>query len=355
MIKSWVFEFFFSLREGGEAKTEAVKQRFDQYLGLWTHDEALGFDGIIFSEHHFGPGYSPSPNLLVAAMASRTKTLRLGTLGVSTAYATPLRIVEEAAMLDNLTDGRLEIGIVRGIPQELELLGMSLPEGDARFDASLRVVDEAFRSASGEFQCDGLIVVPPMRQANPPKWLAITSERSARRAASLKWKACSGFVSLEVLKKLFDAYREEAALDWAEAADMLGLRRALTFVENAAEAAEEQERLREFTISDFSRHGPRPAGAVHAPPAQQESGILDLDAMVRQLLSADDEFIVGTPADVADQIIHQCRTAGCAHFMVNIRPSNAFEDMARDHQIFGEQVIPILRKADLTSSLQKVA
>lgn len=337
MIKSWVFEFFHAASKDGKPSLETVKQSFDQYLDLWTRDEALGFDGIIFSEHHFGSGYSPSPNMLVAAMASRTSTLRLGALGMSTAYATPLRIVEESAMLDNLTNGRLEIGIVRGIPQELAQLGMSVPEGDARFDRTLRAVDEAFRSAGGDFRCEGLVVAPPMRQANPPKWLAITSDRSARRAASLGWKACSGFVSMKALIALFDAYRDEAGLDRREAADKLGVRRFITFARDRDETVEARHRLREFMVEDF-KSGSKPAGPTEA--------IIDLDAMVRQLLS-EDEFIVGTPADVADQIIAQCRAAGCAHFMAGLRPSNAFEDMARDHVIFGEQVIPILRKAEL--------
>ena len=71
-------------------------------------DETLGLEGIFFSEHHFGRPYSASPNLLIAAIASRTKKLRLGVMGVVLPYYHPARVVEEIGMLDQLTGGRLK-------------------------------------------------------------------------------------------------------------------------------------------------------------------------------------------------------------------------------------------------------
>ena len=75
MIKPWLFEF---LPELGSPSVEPdprdVTALFARYLDLWVRDEALGFEGIFFSEHHFGRSYSASPNLLIAALASRTKT-----------------------------------------------------------------------------------------------------------------------------------------------------------------------------------------------------------------------------------------------------------------------------------------
>src|SRR5262249_56095689 len=90
-----------------------------RYLDLWVRDEALGFEGIFFSEHHFGRSYSPSPNLLIAALAARTRTLRLGVMGIVLPYYHPARVVEEIGMLDHLTGGRLENGTAIGVPHEL--------------------------------------------------------------------------------------------------------------------------------------------------------------------------------------------------------------------------------------------
>jgi len=346
MIKPWVFEFFHSIPARETDDPGAVKQQHDRHLALWQKDENLDFEGIFFSEHHFGPGYSPNPNLLVAALALTTKRMRLGTLGCSTAYVDALRIVEEAAMLDNLTNGRLEFGIVRGIPQELERLGMTVPDGEARFEGILKDVDAAFRAANGAFICRGLPVAPPLRQSDMPKWLAITSERSARRAAKIGWKICAGFVSTGNLTALFDAYRDEAGLTRAQAFDLLGVRRRILFVDDASAAPMARVDLRKQAIA-HAKAGMK--GVSQAPGSAQ--AIIDLDAMIQKLLS-EDEFIVGTPGDVAEQIIDQCRTAGCAHFMAGMDSTDIFEDMAKAHEIFGEKVIPLLRKADVTLSTE---
>ena len=103
MIKPWIFEFFPELTDPGVPSIpKAVTKYFATYLDLWARAEALGFEGIFFSEHHFGNAYSPSPNLLIAALAGRTRTLRLGVMGVVVPYYTPWRIFEEIAMLDHL-------------------------------------------------------------------------------------------------------------------------------------------------------------------------------------------------------------------------------------------------------------
>src|SRR5215470_16117117 len=129
MIKPWVFEFLPEMGVPGvEPDPRDVATLFARYLDLWVHDEALGFEGIFFSEHHFGGSFSPSPNLLIAAVAQRTKTLRLGVMGVVTPYYEPWRIVEEIGMLDHLSAGRLEIGTALGIPPELARVNISMEE-----------------------------------------------------------------------------------------------------------------------------------------------------------------------------------------------------------------------------------
>ena len=57
--------------------------------------EVLGYEGIFFSEHHFGPAYSPAPNLLIAQVALKTRTIRLGVMGLVLPYHQPWKIVEE--------------------------------------------------------------------------------------------------------------------------------------------------------------------------------------------------------------------------------------------------------------------
>ena len=151
MIKPWVFEF---LPELGSPSVEPdprdVATLFARYLDLWVRDETLGFEGIFFSEHHFGRSYSPSPNLLIAALAQRTKKLRLGVMGVVLPYYQPTRVVEEIGMLDHITGGRLEIGTAIGVPQELARLNITMAEARERNEEIVSVIDAALADREGD-------------------------------------------------------------------------------------------------------------------------------------------------------------------------------------------------------------
>ena len=146
MIKSWLFEFFHQpTDEQRRSDPQAVNEHFHWYIDLWTRADARNFEGIFFSEHHFGAAYSPSPNLLISHLAARTTRLRLGVLGSVSPYATPWRVVEEIAMLDQLTNGRLEIGVVSGIPPELAVVGITPDVAAARHAEVIDVLDAALK------------------------------------------------------------------------------------------------------------------------------------------------------------------------------------------------------------------
>jgi alkanesulfonate monooxygenase SsuD/methylene tetrahydromethanopterin reductase-like flavin-dependent oxidoreductase (luciferase family) len=83
VIEPWIFEFLYAPDAQGEPVAPQVATAvFDTGVALWQRLETLGFEGIFFSEHHFGVSYSPSPNLLIAAVARTTRRLRLGTMGL---------------------------------------------------------------------------------------------------------------------------------------------------------------------------------------------------------------------------------------------------------------------------------
>src|SRR5262245_12922952 len=209
MIKPWIFEFLPEL--GGpsvEPDPRDVAALFARYLDLWVRDEALGFEGIFFSEHHFGRSYSGSPNLLIAALAQRTKRLRLGVMGVVLPYYHPARVMEEIGILDHLTGGRLEIGTAIGVPQELARLGLSLAAARERNDEIIAVMDAAFSnrivSHRGKyFSFDNLRLLPrPLQQPSPPRWTTVLSSGSAQQAARRRIKISTGFNAVSTVKSL---------------------------------------------------------------------------------------------------------------------------------------------------------
>jgi alkanesulfonate monooxygenase SsuD/methylene tetrahydromethanopterin reductase-like flavin-dependent oxidoreductase (luciferase family) len=341
MIKPWLFEFFPELGgSGADPDPRDVAAHFTRYLDLWARDEALGFEGIFFSEHHFGRSYSASPNLLIAAIASRTTSLRLGVMGVVLPYYHPARVVEEIGMLDHLTGGRLEIGTAVGVPQELARLNMTMAEARERNDEIVAVIDAALANRvvshrGKHFSFADLRLLPrPLQQPSPPRWTAVVSAESARRAARRRVKISTGFNSIETVKRIFDAYREEAdAAGYRAGPECLALRRRVTVA-----ATRDQARLYAQAVSDrlksFVAEDDRVS--AHVPDAPPPTGGFTL---------SDDEFITGTPKDAAEAIIGQCRAVGAGHFLTVLNWSAPIDEVTEAHELFGRDAIPLLRAA----------
>ena len=329
----------------------AIAAYFDSYVDLWANDEALGFEGIFFSEHHFGPGFAPSPNLLVAAVAQRTRKLRLGVMGVVTPYYPPWRLVEEIGMLDHLSHGRLEIGTAIGIPQELARVNISMEEARERNEEALEILDAALSnnvvSYKGKYtQIDNLrLVPPPLQQPAPPKWTTILGVESARNAARRGSKICTGFNSTAQIEKIFDAYRDEAArLGFPADSDHLAIRRRVAIAENEAEAHASAEAMLQ-----------RVKALVADDPRAVLSPVPDAPPPTRGFVLSEDEFIAGMPEQVAERIIGQCTAVGAGHFLAVLHWGAPFAEVERAHQLFGRRVIPRLRRTELTTESSELS
>ena len=340
MIKPWMFEFLQAPAAEGQAATAV----FDNGLALWKRLDALGFEGIFFSEHHFGVSFSPSPNLLIAAIAGSTQRLRLGTMGNVLPLYQPWRVLEEIGMLDHLTGGRLEIGCASGVPQELIQTGIGPEENRERFNETLEILDAWLAapviSHHGRYyNFDNLRVVPrPLQQPSPPKWTTIVSVASAVKSASRRSKVCTAFESVARIKELFDAYRGEAdRLGIAHAPEHFAIRRNVSVASSEAEANERSE-VAKAAVAKILADDPR--------VRHQSSPLLDAPKAGAGFSVHPDEFIAGTPAQVAEQIIAQCREVGAGH-IVAILGRAVDEHRRRAVELFAEQVIPILRRAEV--------
>jgi alkanesulfonate monooxygenase SsuD/methylene tetrahydromethanopterin reductase-like flavin-dependent oxidoreductase (luciferase family) len=340
MIKPWIFEFFATPPELTERFDAAASQRyFAAYLDLWASAEGLGFEGIFFSEHHFGASYSPSPNLLIAHIAPRTNKLRLGVLGMVAPYHAPWQLVEEIGMLDHLTGGRLEIGTAPGIPNEMAVVGLSVDEARARHDEAAEIIDQALVnpviSHHGKFwNFDNLRLTPrPVQRPHPPKWVTVVSVSSARKAARRGAKISTAFHPLSKIIEIFDAYRDEAAkIGRKVGPGDLCIRRQVVMLEDAAAIAKRREAHREFIKFDPRVDLPGRPAALDSPSAHSFS-------------IGEDEFIGGSAAAAAEQIIAQCRSAGAGHFAALFDRMATPAQMADYYRDFGAVTIPLLRSA----------
>lgn len=344
MIKPWIFEFFAAPGElHGRFDASHSLSYFNAYLGLWASAEPAGFEGIFFSEHHFGAAYSPAPNLLIANVASRTTKLRLGTLGMVAPYHTPWQLIEEIGMLDHLTGGRLEIGTAAGIPNEMEKIGLGPDEARARNDEVLDILDAALKSPvishHGKFwHFDNLHLTPrPVQQPSPPVWVTVVSVSSARKAARRGAKLCTGFHPLSKIIEIFDAFRDEAyKVGRKVGPDDLCIRRQVTLLDDDREAVSIVDAQRRNTLK-FLSADPR----LDTP---DRPAILDTPT-AHAFSVGDDEFIAGTAPSVADQIIDQCQAAGAGHFAATFNRSQPPERLKEWYAKYGSHVIPKLRHA----------
>jgi alkanesulfonate monooxygenase SsuD/methylene tetrahydromethanopterin reductase-like flavin-dependent oxidoreductase (luciferase family) len=346
MLRTWVFEFLPELTEqAAAASQQSVPHYIGEYLSLWERDEALGFDGIFFSEHHFGGSFSSSPNLLIAATAARTRTLRLGVMGVVVPYYTAARVVEEIGLLDQLSGGRLEIGTAVGVPQELQKFGLTIEEAREIYNEIMNVLDSALKTGIANyrgkyFNYDNLTLLPrPVQRPHPPKWSTVVNADTAKRAARRNSKICTGFTSTEQVRGVFDSYLAEMdGLGHRADKDFLGLRRRIIVSTSELEASElaksAADRYKAYVASDsrlkFS----------HVPDSPQKGG-------GGGFAVSNDEFISGTPAQVAERIIDQCERTGAGHFLAVLHWGAGLDEVKGAHQLFGEKVIPVLKKAKL--------
>ncbi|MDB5408939.1 MAG: hypothetical protein JWL84_3851 [Rhodospirillales bacterium] len=167
----------------------AAVRTYAEHLDAWEEMDKLGFDGVGFNEHHTSPyGLMNSPNLLAAAAAQRTKRLKLLIYGNLLPLHEPLRLAEELAMLDCMSNGRLISGFARGIPREYNVHHVPLTESRARFEEAYEIVlkawDEEIFSYEGKFWSykDVAIWPRPVQQPHLPVWTPITGSKE-----SIEW------------------------------------------------------------------------------------------------------------------------------------------------------------------------
>ena len=182
------FGIFDSFDLGASTPGQVIAGRLD----FAVRAEAAGIAHYHVTEHHGTPlSVCPSPNLFLAALSQRTSTLRIGALVHVLPSYEPLRLAEEIAILDQLTGGRLDVGVGSGVsPYELAYFGVDPSEARARFAETLAVVRTAL--ATGRMTHQGTLLrdydvelsVGPVQRPHPPLWYASSNTSSAEWAAA---------------------------------------------------------------------------------------------------------------------------------------------------------------------------
>jgi alkanesulfonate monooxygenase SsuD/methylene tetrahydromethanopterin reductase-like flavin-dependent oxidoreductase (luciferase family) len=194
----------FALYFTGQLPQDGSRSAEEEYrliLDLAAEGEALGFDSVWLSEHHFaGDSYLPSIFPILAAMAARTSTIELGAGVVLAAFNHPIRLAEDATVVDLLSGGRLILGLGLGWRDEEFRVFQVAREGRAhRLEDAVSIVraataNERFSYTGRTIQVEDCRIMPrPLRQL--PVWIAAALSPALRRVGRMGDGYIGGFLT----------------------------------------------------------------------------------------------------------------------------------------------------------------
>ena len=164
---------------------------YQDMLNCLPRAEALGYESMFMATHHVKTdGLCPAPLIACAGAAAVTKTMRIGTAVLLVPMYAPLKLAEDIAVLDNLSQGRFVFGVAPGYIAE-EFAAHNIPRNErvGRFEESLDLMTTAWTQDQFEFngkyfQVPHTVMTPkPMQKPFPPIWYGVSASRSLERAA----------------------------------------------------------------------------------------------------------------------------------------------------------------------------
>jgi alkanesulfonate monooxygenase SsuD/methylene tetrahydromethanopterin reductase-like flavin-dependent oxidoreductase (luciferase family) len=208
------------------------RQAFEELVDQILLTERLGFDEAWFAEHHHSDyGMLSSPNLIIAALADRTRRLRFGNLVNVLPLHDPMRLAEECAILDILTGGRLNVGLGRGVPRDDLKHGLDRDTAQARFEEGIEILmrawtEETFTYSGKAWNYIDISCRPrPIQQPHPPIYYGATSPDSPPMVARRGWNLALSRQPLANCARAIKAYRaERSALGLAGHGDAIMVR-----------------------------------------------------------------------------------------------------------------------------------
>ena len=194
---------------------EFYRRMFEQMELL----DQVGFHQVWVTEHHFHEygGTIPDPATFLSAVASRTSRIRLGIAIVVLPLHNPIEVAESYAMVDVISGGRLDFGVGRGTPSELDQFGIGYEDSVLRLREGTEIIRQGWAGETVDFtgtlfNYQGVRILPkPVQQPHPPVWVA-----ASRSDDTYRWAGEKGFHLLtlpymyapEALRRSIDHYRE---------------------------------------------------------------------------------------------------------------------------------------------------
>jgi alkanesulfonate monooxygenase SsuD/methylene tetrahydromethanopterin reductase-like flavin-dependent oxidoreductase (luciferase family) len=330
---------------------EAFAQSFAQAEAA----ERLGFDAVWLAELHFAPERSiaSAPLLLASAIAARTHRMKIG-IGVQVLpLCHPLRLAEEVATLDHISEGRLIFGVGRsGIPRSYEAYGIPYAESRERFAEVLEILqrswgDERLSFTGNFYKFNDIAVVPrPLPNLRSRLRVAATSADTyaAIGAMGLPIFIAVRLGTIEELGPLIETYRAAFRAAGHAGQGEVYLRVPIYVGDTAAACAEPEESILPF-YRTLGAQLERTAALAGMRPSEQRA---ERGQALQTISYADvlrDKVIVGTPDAVVQRLAELTRTLGLSGVLaeVNCGGRLSTDKVMRSLQLMGEHVVPHFR------------
>lgn len=259
--------------------------------------DALGADLVWFTEHHFvDDGYLPSWIPVAGAMAAVTERIRFGTDVCLMPFNHPVRLAEDLAVLDNLSNGRVELGVGMGYaPHEFRGFGFPVSRRVSLMDEGIEVLQrcftgERFSYEGKRYRLDDIVITPGyVQDGGPPLWIAAMSEAGARRAARYN----TNFLPQGLKRRAFDPWVTELQASGRNPADYrIGIIRSILVTDDRGAdwpVIRAAERYRMQLYQRFFEESGQGFGEK-GEPIPQTWIVGDVDACVAELKAFINEF-----------------------------------------------------------------
>jgi len=317
-----------------------IKTYYEHVFAQAQLAESLGYDDFWVTEHHFHEfgGIVPDPAPFLSALAFKTTKLHLGIAIVVLPLRDPIQTAESYAMVDVISNGRLEFGIARGsTPQEFESLHIDYGESLLRMKEGMEVVqhgwaDESVTFHGKVFDYDNVRILPkPLQQPHPPVWVA-----ASRSDDTYRWAGEKGFNLMtlanagppDVMRGAVGLYRDSLQAAGHDLASKEVLAKFLIYVAESDEAAEQEAAgyMQNYWAVATARN---PAGI----------GRQDSRAFKDQL--AKGAIIAGDPAHCIDLISYWTETLGLTTVSGSFHFGGMPHELAvKNLQLFADKVMP---------------
>ena len=326
----------------GMSQAEAFEESFNQVEA----SERLGIDSVWLAEHHFSPDRSvlASPLVIASSIATRTSRIRIGLAVQVLPLTNPLRVAEEAATVDHISEGRFDFGIGRsGLTKYYQGYNVDYSESRGRFFEALEVImkawgEESFSHKGEYYDYEDVVVVPkPLQKPYPPTRVAVASADTFPLVGSLGHPIfISANTAIPQLQERLEQYRNAWRAAGHSGPGDVTLRIPAYVAETTEKARSEPEASTMHAIEYGARELTLTAASEEVAERLRAAASVPYDEILRR------RVMYGTPDAVVERLHEYQQTLGISGVVLEMNYGGQvpYDRVVNSTRLLAEKVMP---------------